>query len=213
MIRIYTKSGRNCDMLTDEQFDGIEELIENHKENLSNVRLLMITPKRWLRVYKGDINRSTQDIDELFSQLQQIDRGRILDICAKMEFLVNEMIQTQVIGYDLSRSYKLDAILENVPFAARLYMLKEWGLFQGYDDGVFHKIKNVMDVRNRLAHQWSPIEAEYRKGSLSENFLKFKDDLKSSLNTLIEIYGKEQDEKLTRYSYELDKGNYNTFLA
>ena len=142
-------------MLTDEQFDGIEELIENHKENLSNVRLLMITPKRWLRLYKGDISMSTQDIDELFSQLQQIDRGRILDICAKMEFLVNEMIQTQVIGYDLSRSYKLDAILENVPFAARLYMLKEWGLFQGYDDGVFHKIKNVMDVRNRLAHQWS----------------------------------------------------------
>lgn len=175
--------------------------------------LLMITPKRWLRVYKGDISRSPQDIDGLFSQLQQIDRGRILDICSKMEFLVNEMIQTLVIGYDLPRSYKLDTILENVPFATRLYLLKEWGLFQGYDDRVFYKIKNVMNVRNRIAHQWSPAEAEYGSKSLSENFRMFKGDLRDSINTIIDIYGKEQDEKLTRYSYELDKGNYNTFLA
>jgi hypothetical protein len=200
-------------MLTDEQFDGIEELIEKNKDNLSNVRLLMITPKRWLRLYKGNISRSPHDIDELFSQLQQIDRGSILDMCSKMEFLVNEMIQTLVIGYDLERSYKLDAILENIPFVTRLRMLKEWGLFHGYDDKVFYKIKNVMDVRNRLAHRWSPTEAEYRNKSLSENFRMFKDDLKESINTLIDIYGREQDEKLTRYSYELDKGNYNTFLA
>ena len=200
-------------MLTDEQFEGIEELIEKNKNNLSNVRLLMITPKRWLRLYKGDTSRSRQDIDGIFSQLQHIDRGSILDICSKMEFLVNEMIQTLVIGYDLEKSYKLDTILENVPFATRLYMLKEWGLFQGHDDKVFYKIKNVMDVRNKLAHRWNPTEAEYRKKSLSENFRMFKDDLKESINALIDIYGRQQDEKLTRYSYELDKGNYNTFLA
>jgi hypothetical protein len=178
-------------MLTDEQFDGIEKLIEKNRDNLSNVRLLMITSKRWLRLYKGDISRSSQNTDELFSQLQQIDRGTILDICSKMEFLVNEMIQTMVIGYNLSRSYKLDTILENVPFATRLYLLKEWGLFQGYDEGVFYKIKNVMNVRNKLAHQWSPTETEYKNKSLSENFLKFKHDLKDSFNVFINIYGKE----------------------
>jgi protein involved in sex pheromone biosynthesis len=70
-----------------------------------------------------------------------------------------------------------------------------------------------MNVRNKLAHQWSPTEAEYKNKSLSENFLKFKHDLKDSFIVLINIYGKEQDDKLTRYSYELDKGNYNTFLA
>jgi hypothetical protein len=44
-------------MLTDEQFDGIEKLTEKNKK-LSNVRLLMITSKRWLRLYLAQLQYS-----------------------------------------------------------------------------------------------------------------------------------------------------------
>lgn len=201
-------------VLTNEQFTGIERIIEKNRNDLGNVRLLMITPTRWLRLYKGEISRSPENLEhELFSNLEEIDRGKILDIFSKIEFLVNEMIQTKVIGYDVDRSYLLDSILENISFSTKLSLLKEWGLFEGYEDRIFYKIKAIMNVRNRLAHQWSPTESEYKKRPLIQVFSDFKKDLKKCWIDLIEIYSKEQDQKLNKYVYEIDKGNYNSFLA
>jgi hypothetical protein len=151
----------------------------------------MINPSKCLRLYKGGISRP--NMNELFKNLE-LERGKILDITSKFEFVVNEIIQNKIIGYNLERPYLLDTILENIPFSG---LLKELGLFDK-DDRSFYKIKKLMDVRNKLAHQWNEVEAEYKK---------------EAWKTFIEIYDKDQKEKLTRYVYEIDKGNYNSFLA
>ena len=108
-----------------------------------------------------------------------------MDIVTKLESLVNEVIQNKVVGYDLHRSYLLDSILENIPFATKLGLLKEWGLFDIFSkdkDSYFYKIKNIMNVRNHLAHQWTEYEALYQKKPLEgrEVFKKFKTDLCSA---------------------------------
>jgi hypothetical protein len=169
----------------------------------------MINPSKCLRLYKGGISRP--NMNELFKNLE-LERGKILDITSKFEFVVNEIIQNKIIGYNLERPYLLDTILENIPFYARFGLLKELGLFDK-DDRSFYKIKKLMDVRNKLAHQWNEVEAEYKNKPLSESFMEFKKDIEEAWKTFIEIHDKDQKEKLTRYVYEIDKGNYNSFLA
>lgn len=96
-------------MLTDNEFKGIEDLIEKNKSNLENVRILMINPSRCLRLYRGKTSRP--DMNKMISELT-LDRGKILDIITMLKFLVNEIIQTKIVGYDLPRSYLLDSILD-----------------------------------------------------------------------------------------------------
>ena len=96
-------------MLTDNEFKGIEDLIEKNKSNLENVRILMINPSRCLRLYRGKTSRP--DMNKMISELT-LDRGKILDIITKLKFLVNEIIQTKIVGYDLPESYLLDSILD-----------------------------------------------------------------------------------------------------
>ncbi len=55
-----------------------------------------------------------------------------------------------------------------------------------------------MDVRNKLAQQWNEVEAEYKNKPLSESFTEFKKDIGKAWKTFIEIYDKDQKEKLTR---------------
>lgn len=96
-------------MLTDNEFKGKEDLIEKNKSNLENVRILMINPSRCLRLYRGKTSRP--DMNKMISELT-LDRGKILDIITKLKFLVNEIIQTKIVGYDLPGSYLLDSILD-----------------------------------------------------------------------------------------------------
>ena len=96
-------------MLTDSEFKGIEDLIEKNKSNLENVRRVMINPSRCLRLYRGKTSRP--DMNKMISELT-LDRGKILDIITKLKFLVNEIVQTKIVGYDLPGSYLLDSILD-----------------------------------------------------------------------------------------------------
>jgi hypothetical protein len=90
----------------------------------------MINPSKCLRLYKGGISRP--NMNELFKNLE-LERGKILDITSKFEFVVNEIIQNKIIGYNLERPYLPDTILENIPFSARFGLLKELGLFDKDD--------------------------------------------------------------------------------
>jgi hypothetical protein len=61
-------------------------------DKLSELRLLLITPNRWLRVYNKRIEKYASNTELHFVRGLHPYRGEILNFFAKLEFLANELI-------------------------------------------------------------------------------------------------------------------------
>src|SRR5437899_1804974 len=90
-------------MQLDAVIPEIESLIKKNPDSLRESRLLLITPNQWLRVYYGRIEKYESASELHFVRGLRAYRGDVLDFFAKLEFLVNELIQARFLGLFLRK--------------------------------------------------------------------------------------------------------------
>jgi hypothetical protein len=163
----------------------------------SNIRLFIITDESYIRVYRKKISITyIRNTDVFEAKYLKCDRGSILDIFTKIEFLVNEIIIFKILGFKLAdevydKSLMLDDMLENIDLFNRVKMLKKWNLI---DKNLNKLLTKIREVRNGFAHTWDINAIEYSKGKIKDNFSKFREDISSVCSQLLEIYKSLQDE-------------------
>ena len=103
----------------------LAQLILETKVVPKDLRLFLIGEDYWVRIYYGEFSiRVGASEYEVVSNLN-LDRGAILDVFAKLEFFINEVIQLKLLGSGHEKGRMLDAILEYVDFFSRIRFLKE----------------------------------------------------------------------------------------
>ncbi|MBD3397874.1 hypothetical protein GF412_01855 [Candidatus Micrarchaeota archaeon] len=154
-----------------------------------NIRLFMITEKMYVRIYRGKVAWRLLSEEFEFVRKLECERGEILDLFSKMEFLVNELIQLQLLGANSAEAGKLDDLLGNVDFFSRLKMLRKWGAL---DNKTVEMVNQTRQVRNGFAHAWGTAEVRYKEKPIEENFGKFKQDMEEIWKALVDVYSIEQ---------------------
>jgi hypothetical protein len=154
-----------------------------------DIRLFMITEKMYVRMYRGKVTWRLLSEEFEFVRKLECGRGEILDLFSKMEFLVNELIQLQVLGPNSAKAEKLDDVLGHVDFFSRLRMLRRWGLLENKTVEMLNQAKQV---RNGFAHAWGTEEVFYKEKPVEENFGEFKRDMEEAWKALIGVYSVEQ---------------------
>lgn len=161
-----------------------------------NIRLFLITDENYITMHGKKISITyIQNTDIFMAEYLKCNRGSILDIFSKIEFLVNEIIILKVLGFKLEgdvydKSLMLDDILENIDLFSRAKILKEWKLIGNKLFDLFIKTKQI---RNKFAHTWDINEIDYYGKEIKKNFPKFKEDISNVCSQLLEIYKSLQD--------------------
>jgi hypothetical protein len=192
----------------DDDIERIWKLIDEKKKQgqLLELRIFLITKDQWLRVYKGQMEKSMQ-LEELnFIRSLKAKRGDIINFFSKLEFLVNELVQARMLGLFSEKAYDFDQVLECIDFSDRLELLNEWQIINGSE---MDKISRISSVRNQLAHRWSENEVSYRKDttgkklSISDNIQKFREDAEKIWMLLIDKYTIEEEKHIERVIQKL----------
>jgi hypothetical protein len=85
------------EQILDEALPQIESLVLKKWKSSSELRLLIITPTKWLRVYDGNVNgHDDRPLESSFID-KLSKRGDILDYFSKVESLVREIIQARIL--------------------------------------------------------------------------------------------------------------------
>ena len=171
----------------------MEEVLKilNHVENFpENHRLFLITDKSYIRIYYGIITSSWTA--EEFYEIRSLglDRGEILELFSKLEFIVNELIQLKILGANSNKGKSLDEILEYIDFFSRVRLLKKWRII---DNALFQKVLDVKQVRNGFAHAWGKEEVRYKGKKIENIFSEFKANMEDIWKNILEIYKEEQE--------------------
>jgi len=117
------------------------------------------------------------------------DRGEILDVFSKIEFIVNEII-TRVILSAGSSGF-LGDLLNSIDLFTKIRLLNDWSIINNQLFGMLVELKKV---RNGFAHNWTIRNVNYRNVNLDNKvgFNKFKKDLNSAWKKLVSIYETHQ---------------------
>jgi hypothetical protein len=202
----------------DSAIPEIETLIrKNWKEKRDlDLRLLIITPRQWLRVYNGDMRLNHEIIE--FGSIEKLGTGRemrgdILAFFSRLEGLVREMIQARISGLYLSsaKAEEFDEILQKAGFNNCITLLKDWGMIKGK---LRKKIGNLTGIRNRLAHSWDERDVFYDKKArimLKDKIVEFREEVKEVWLELIKIHMKAEAKDIENLKVRL--GGYNTIPA
>jgi hypothetical protein len=188
-------------MSLDEKIPEIEAFVLKNRDKLHDLRILLITSNQWLRVYNGGIEKYDRSAELQFVRRLGPYRGEILDFFAKLEILVNELIQARFLGLFSEKAYEFDDLLEKIDFEQKIRLLKKWGTI---NNNLLERIQQIFTVRNQLAHRWSEKEAFYKKDvsgnrlrlTETENFNKFKADGESVWLEVIDIFMAEEEKAL-----------------
>jgi hypothetical protein len=171
----------------------LEGILRNQKEKWPNLRLFLITPNIWLRLYHGNLETQHQLQEHAIIRGLKPQRGDILDIFSKIEFLVNELIQAKILGLFSPDAPFLEDVLENVDLFSRIKLLQQWGII---DNKLCGMTMNLKQVRNGLAHKWKESEVNYKGKKITQSFVQFKHDLEEVWIGLVGAYMKEQQSKI-----------------
>jgi hypothetical protein len=142
--------------------EKLRELIELHKRDkkpFANTRLLYITEQEFVWFYYGSYTEQFYT-NLWFVRNLGFHRGQILDVFSRLELVINELIQLQILGFNAENAQELDKLLEKVNLSARARLLNQWDII---DNALFEKIIKVNDVRNKFAHVWDEKEVTYVK--------------------------------------------------
>lgn len=115
-----------------------------------------------------------------------LDRGDILDVFSKIEFIVNELISIHIQPQDVGA---FNEVLNYISFFIKIKLLNNWGIF---DNKLTEKIMRIKEVRNGFAHNWSDSEIKYKSKPIRDNFFNFREDLLSIWKNLINVQQKNQ---------------------
>lgn len=162
----------------------------------SNIRLFVITDENYIRMYRKKISiTNIRNTDIFEAKYLKCDRGSILDIFSKIEFLVNEIIILKVLGFKLEgevydKSLMLDDVLDNIDLSSRVKILNKWQLI---NNNLKELLMQTRKIRNGFAHVWDIDDIDYHKKKIKENFPKFKEDISNICSKLLDIYKSLQD--------------------
>jgi hypothetical protein len=179
--------------LLDNALPEIRRLVNEKWKSFPNLRILIITPRHWLRVYNRHMEDHMQQTGELLilERLSQGQRGDILDYFSKVESLIKEIIQARLLGLFSENAEDFDQILQRVGFNNCLILLEDWGVIRG---NLKKKIERLKKVRNQFAHSWNEYDVYYKKDAkkkpirLADNLAVFGQDAKEVWLQLIKIY-------------------------
>ena len=157
-----------------------------------NLKLLLFSETHMVRIYKNSIELSLQNKEYNLIRQMRFERGSILEVFSKLEFIVNELIQLRLIGYNLKQGLMLFDLLKVINFRSKIMILKKWKVISG---NLKNKMWKAYDVRNAFAHLWSKNEVMYKKDFLKNNFEDFKNDMEEIWDELLKAY-KIQQEKI-----------------
>jgi hypothetical protein len=195
----------------DDALPKIEGLVQQKWRAFPELRLLIITPTHWLRVYDGNLNGHREVFGESF--LERLSgRGDILDYFSKVESLVREIIQARILGLFLFSTTvdEFDQILQRVGFYNCIRLLVDWKMI---GKNLKDKIDEVNKVRNQLAHSWSEHDVYYKKNAenksirLFDNINEFRKDAKVVWLELIKIYMQAEVKDIGRLISRLEDPN------
>jgi hypothetical protein len=174
--------------MSPEEIDNVIDLMAKTKAVLPNVRLFLISETKMLRIYRGSHNIGWSRNNFGLFLPNKFDRGEVLDCFAKLEFLINEMIQLHVLGYASGKSYCMDDLLENIDLFSRIRLLNGWDKI--ITNKLMDLIMKLKEVRNGLAHKWDERDVTYKKIPLSvlTNFKIFRADFENAWTQLIAAY-------------------------
>jgi hypothetical protein len=156
--------------------------------------LFLITEETYIRMHKGNLNIGKNYVDTVVLNPKKLalDRGQILEVFSKMEFLLNELTHLLVIDYSEIKREMFNDVLENVNLHRRIELLRKWRLIP---NGECNQLQELKSVRNDFAHAWDNKEIFYKGQCIENNFEEFKTDLKDSWLILVDVY-KEQQQKV-----------------
>ncbi len=156
------------------------------------VRFFFIHENLIIRCLGNDVSISSYAEEFGFSQAKRLDRGEVLGIFAKLEFLVNECLRIYFLGIDSTQSNDFDELLKSIDFERRVRLLLTYKII---NRSMADKIHNLTSVRNKLAHEWDETAVTYLKKPLKrEQFEKFQEHLKSAFKGVVESYQRLQNE-------------------
>lgn len=167
----------------------LNELIIFMRENrIHPSKIFIVGKKQWLRVYGRTVNHGFHR-DEFGAIIpDRLERGEILDSFAKLEFIINEIIQAVILENDLSiNGLRLESLNSKIDLNQKVRILREeWKIIS---DDTFQMLIKLKNVRNVLAHSWDFDNAAYGKDkTLETNFSQFQQDLKEVWKRLIVTY-------------------------
>lgn len=174
--------------------DPIQELFDyisfKAEKIPTDLRLLLFTKNILLRVYYGRVVGSIGFPEYSAVSSLKCERGRILDVFAKLEFIVNEIIQIELLGPSSGKKgIMLDNVLGNVDFFSRIRILRKWKII---DDPLKNSLIETKQVRDGLAHRWDEKEVYYKEKPLVKCFDDFKKDMLAIQDEIFQIYNKRQ---------------------
>ncbi len=157
-----------------------------------DLRLFLISDKSYIRIYNKKMSACYYESTEYFHLGKHLrcDRGAILDIFSKLEFIINEFIRLKFLDVNSDDGYMLDDLLENVDLFTRVKLLNKWKII---DNRLKELIIQTKQVRNGFAHAWDKAEVYYKGKQIQTNLSQFRNDMHKILDKLIDIYMKEQE--------------------
>ncbi|WP_158970750.1 hypothetical protein [Paraglaciecola sp. L3A3] len=193
----------------------MQDLIENltqkliHSQNgTQNYNIFIAEKGDTFRLINSQWNKSSYTQDLSFATVKKLDRGIILTIFAKLEFLINNCIlqdlfskpdeynvnikyfeniskvKTKIIEKFKSstpiKSSHLLSEIQKIKFRNRLDYCLYLGMFGNEQKS---KISDLINTRNYLAHEWAEKLAVYKDYKLRD-----PDNLKQFSKDLIEIF-------------------------
>ena len=170
--------------------DLIELFIKQKKIAPKNLRLFIIGDNNYLRIYDSQFEWGQYAEGYGLGKVDNLDRGRVLDFFAKLEFLINEIFFLKAEPKNQTNSFILDKLLEKTDLFNRISILKEMNII---DQKTYEKILKIKNVRNGFAHLWGNNEVKYGKTPLKACFSEFKNDAEEVWNFLEKIYKEEQN--------------------
>jgi len=187
-----------------EYFQKIQGLIhgvdfKNIFQLPKNYRLYLATEHEYLRIYKGKLSGCWNSEEHYSHKNLNLDRGKLLDRFAHMEFLVNEIMILHILGRNYDNSYLLEDLLVNVDLFSRIRLLFDWTLIDQNTKELLLQLKNP---RNQLAHSFGVDEVKYKNKNLELNFNEFKQDLSDALKQLYNLYFKKFKENFDLFHLE-----------
>jgi hypothetical protein len=157
----------------------------------NNIRLFLISKSSYIRISNKKIEQGYYEtLDHFLIKSKRCDRGIILELFLKLEFIVNELIIFNIVGYDPKRAYLFDDILDKIDMHSKVTLLRDWKII---DNKLYNSIIVVKQVRNGLAHYWDKSEVLYKKKKLEQCLNNFFEDMKNIIMKLIDTYMVEQE--------------------
>lgn len=190
----------------EEKINKIEEIVATNNDLKTKLSILLVTNDGWFRLHNGIIEHYDSVKQKNLFLTLKADRGSILNLFSKIEFLVNKFIQVNLIGLSPQKAILLDGLLEYVDLFSRARMLVVWDIVDEKNDKEFVNLFNELkQVRNGLAHKWSEREVRYKNKELTQHtqFEQFKADINKIWLKLIQIYSLQQQQGVDSLLTEL----------